>query len=340
MVPIKLNAMNIRDRKIYPTLIILLGLMGTLTSCHRYEPIADEHVQTDIPILLAPDSEWPDMVKVSGPIDEVGDLSDDGIVVWGRLNSDTEVFGQNGTKAKYPDWDYSPKKYWTVGSYTFASVLPASSFKTSDSDNGYTCTWNNDFTKASFSPPFNLKEDQIDLMTAFAAEEFTLDHINEVEEIQAVKLAFEHRLSLLNFTIKETLGTSIEVNSVKLYGNHAVASSITNEGSWILSEKTTSSAPFYTNSNKLTLSPTDTQLISGLLVFPESSGDLYVEVKYTETLSESTNVTTRRAKIPMEWLSGQSYSYKLEITPSSLVVIKKNGPGEWNIITDITHTFE
>lgn len=362
--------MNIRDRKIFYALMTLLGLMGVLTSCHREDPTPT--YETDIPISFAPSSDWPELTKAT-LYESNDDLEDDGIVIWGNLSiTDSDivypVFDDEdgiGTIATYPDWDYGPAKYWQPGTYTFASVLPASIFNSNlaDTDNNiapscgkYTASWleNDSFSRLDFNPSFDLSTDQIDLMTAFPDPiAFTEDHLNGKETMGAVQLDFKHTLALLNFSIVNAIGSesTITVNSVELYGNYAAAGYLTPDDGWSYDtdSKTDSETPFYAytwdKDNPVSKSETETAaLIQDLLVFPEApeEGDepskVIIEVYFKETLSSSENTTTRYAQIPMNWVAGQTYTYECRITPSSLVVIQKSDT-EWTEINDITHTF-
>lgn len=351
MVPMKTKkqtAMNIRDRKILPILMTLLGLMGALTSCHREDPTPSN--QTDIPITFAPSSDWPTLTKVSDIFRETGylydepaDLAGDGILIWGKIDGAESVF--DGVLAKCNNnWDYGePPVYWRLGKYSFASILPASKF------NG-TYTW--DDTKFTFNPALDLSVNQIDVMVASAQKEFTLYHLNG-EEIGDVQLNFAHTLSLLNITLVNGLGSesTITVNSVKLYGPHTTASSMTNviedgayKGTWDFVGNPTAGEgddDYYhyeqwSDSNPTSTSSTDeTTLVENLLVFPEkSSSMLTIEVKYTETLSSAEYITTRKAQVPMDWTAGKPYTYKLQVTPSSLLVLQKTDGGWTNITVD------
>lgn len=170
--------MNIRDLKRYFACLLLAGAGCVMASCEREEGPSDEPQQQGNPIEIAASAEWPDMDKpgTKALINGVGDLKDDGFVVWANWTKDpadnshftgnyesgtnNKVFGLNGTKVYAIDgdnngvfnpifqgggnqgnnnvdqWKYSPKQYWHRGRYTFAALLPASICNAQNAMNG------------------------------------------------------------------------------------------------------------------------------------------------------------------------------------------------------------
>ena len=354
--------MNIRDRKIYYALMTLIGLMGILTSCHR-EEIPNDPQQSETPISFTPNSDWPTLTK-STIFDETGylygepdDLAGDGIVVWGSVDG-TYVFGENGTTAEHTPngnsivWDYwttSEQKYWRPGTYTFASVLPASAFATVNPINTtdtYTATWSNDYTTLSFNPAFNLSTDQIDLMIAHASKEYTSAHMNGTEEIGSVNLSFSHTLALLNITLTNGLGSesTITVNSIKLYGNHASASAYDSyDLEWTFAQEAGSDNPYFTKefTECNTSDTTPVSLMENLLVFPEST-TLTIEVCYKENWKGvASKPITRKAEVPVEWSAGNQYTYPLKVTQSGVVLMGEPSVSPWpNDVTQAGNDIE
>lgn len=244
--------MNIIDIKTYPKYLLLLGVVLLSASCHREDPVEQEHL--GIPIQLAADTHWPDLTK--GTDDLIKDEKDfDGFVVWANVEWDNSnsisVFGGNGTKVYSPNWDYKPAQYWQMGTYNFAAVLPASVFSAtnfSPEDNSigtykgeHTVDDNgNSFLYFDFDDGFDLSQTQTDLMVAFQTAEITEDQYSAImsgvtdDAPGPVELNFYHQLSLLNFTIRnkiEVEGTSftpsINIKNIKIYGNHTTATSAT-----------------------------------------------------------------------------------------------------------------
>lgn len=234
-----------------------MGVLCTLTSCQRRPlpaPTPEYH-----PIELSVSSEWPVLTKA--PITGVEDLVGDGFVVWASWakNSDDEaiypgdyasgvtnaVFGINGTKVyagdlvsaptdtdpdrkDISDWTYYPLRHWHRGTYTFAAVLPESSFNASYGEGGQS---ENNITRISggyspsngisltFGEGFSLSSSQSDLMVVFTSE---ITSNPAVSTPHPVALHFkDHQLTRLIIeagSIEPQIG--IEITQIKIYGNH------------------------------------------------------------------------------------------------------------------------
>lgn len=142
-------------KKIYYIFLIMVAL---LSGCGKHsQPLPEEIFGTPIELDASADSQNPARGIVSG----VGDLKDDGFVVWGHWTKDATdaaiftgdyasgytnlVFGANGTTVYATDsnndevfnpavadtWYYTPRRYWHRGTYTFAAALPASAVNSS-----------------------------------------------------------------------------------------------------------------------------------------------------------------------------------------------------------------
>lgn len=339
--------------------MILLGYACALTSCHREDNPAAP-LQTDIPILMSASSEWPELTKVNPgqligdpAIDDKEELIGDGIRLWAFLNSKSIFSDVEGSEKGIvaladDDYAYEPERYWQVGHYSFAAILPSSFFdgesctcSIGEHDYSYVddaASWTMNFG----SEGFNLAESQYDVMTAFEDRDFTEEDVNLINqdpdsevvlERTTVNLDFSHQLALLNFNIKNEIGENsiVNIKNVKVFGNHTTAYSLTNEGVWnygsdineVVSdeEKPFFSADFENEDSGIS--------VENLLVFPETEGSIKVSVTYIESLADITDedgnliktppITKTTGEIPCDWSASKIYTYDLKISESEII---------------------
>ena len=193
-----------------------------------------------------------------GVIEDVSDLEGDGFIVWATWTKDKDdnsiftnnyadgfyenVFGDGGTKVIRTQgvWKYSPPKYWHRGIYTFAAVLPASTFNATYSDytpaeltNPYgTYTGGvvtNEDNTLSYNPSvitlhlgeegYDLSAEQDDIMVAY----YNVDNRSEnaPQTTNGVSLNFKHQMSQIAIeaaNIDENI--DITILQIEVSGNH------------------------------------------------------------------------------------------------------------------------
>ncbi len=229
----------------------------------------------------------------------------------------TDLFGENGVTVENISnvWTYSPLRYWQTGSYVFAGVMPSAAGTASFSAN-------NELTINFGTEGFDLSATQHDLMVAFTPK--------EVEKVSAtdVLLNFEHQLSLvvINGAYKETAG-KVRVDKIEVFGNTAKTA-----GNMVFTHdktKTKINASYSLDSQSVTdvdnvyqtiegaweLAPssTSTNIVSGLLVFPEEC-DFSIVVTYTDRYGNKDGVQkTKSAALHSNWEPGKKYTYTFNV---------------------------
>ena len=278
-----------------------------------------------------------DIFDENGNLVKEGNYKDFGFIALSNLtvdaNSDRQpsIFGANGTEVKYVSnaWTYSPLRFWQIGTYNFAGVMPSSIFNathnhTATTQPGTSIASLTETTDGSqltlnFGPNgFNLAETQTDLMVAFSSQT-----VQSSASAGRVDFDFTHQLALINIEVQ--IGdspTDIVVNNINIYGNRQVATVATfvnissgNDATiiaeWALGSRTTADNCYH--------QVTGTK-IENLLVFPESDSDiLTVAVSYTESYGTSTFFKTKYGEIDINWQAGKIYTYKTILTSDSIV---------------------
>ena len=278
-------------------------------------------------------------------ISGLDDLLGDGFVVWAQWTKDPEdnaqftgeyssgstdlVFGQNGTKVYYPDWNYSPRRFWHRGSYVFAAALPASFFNASHAKtdaekvgNAFTGTYADNVLTLDFGKDndgnakvFDLSATQDDLM-------FTTSHVdncgeNASEIASGVSLQFQNH----NFTQIVIEAASMDENAdiivdeLVFSGNHKSIigpmtvtfgeegtsldytidpSSITNPANPYraiedIDVRLQKSTFDGEGNRKLTYEP----IVTGLLVLPEET-PMTLDIKYRTSLAATPEITSEQ----------------------------------------------
>ena len=247
--------MIFKNIKTYAACVVLSGFMCALVSCDRKdEPVQVPATVTPIELSASTQDGF-----TKGAVSGVENLAGDGFVVWAQWTKDPDdpdqftgeyasgstnlVFGLNGTKVYYPDWNYSPKRFWQRGSYVFAAALPASFFnasyaKTDAELAGKNITASIDVNPTDDTESLNLKftgtgfvlgglgnvsgtspqpSAQPDLMYAFASVD------NKLENASKVSFNFVHTCSLLGVKLTSDSAKALKVKSVKIFGIHKSA---------------------------------------------------------------------------------------------------------------------
>ena len=355
--------MNIRDLMIYSKYLLLFGVVWALASCQREDKPLDVP-EDGTPIELSASSEWPTLTKATdGPINNLTNLVNDGIVVWAgwtKAANDNStfvgeystgatnlVFGENGTKVYYDgsSWDYSPKRFWHSGSYTFAAAVPASAFNATYANagdlSGKAITGSilsNNYKKLNltFATDFNLATNQKDIMVAFCEA----PQSNSSSTVKNDKITFkfeDHQLAMVNLQAKSSAATEVEIEEIKIYGNSYKASSVSFElidsevtPFWVLDDDNkTRLDNVYKQATKPTtgwvLSSTEINLLENLLVFPENltadASPLYISVKYSEKVPGTTDSfsTTKTQSVKVNFEAGKIYTYLFEIGSNGII---------------------
>ena len=378
----------------YSKYLLLVGVVWALASCQREDKPLDVP-ENGAPIELSASPEWPGFTK--GLIHGLSDLTGDGFVVWSSwtealtqtANSNAAVFGTYGTIVNAVDrdendvfnplqgdrWEYSPLKFWHDGFYTFAALLPASSFDTQISYNKLFSVHEGRVSGTATSPVYNNSlildgtvtlggvgssgftlEDQVDLMYAFENVKYSSTATNSTS---TVSFTFNHLWAQLGleFQSVEPNGKTIDIKQVKVYG---IPSSIDFDASVSLTSvqsknltsirkalagtsASTSAAPFAvfnkptegSDVQKWNVGSTKVKLVDGLMVFP---------VAFTST-PLTIEVTYGNGKILTgsissgELVSGNRYVYTLTLGANSINFGEPTVTG-WANRTDINVDIE
>ena len=300
-----------------------------MTGCGGHSPIDPDPVRPGLyPIQFGISA---DLEVESKTVIDNSNVTDFSFVAFGNLTVDgeqqTNIFGDYGANVSYENdaWTYSPLRYWQPGSYKFAAVMPFM---------GYTPSFNasNQLTLNFGTNGFDLASNQHDLMVAF-------DNVSNTEglmgkpdpdndnKIRAVNFNFQHQLSLviIKGVNKESMG-KIRIDKIEVYGNTAKTDGnmvFTYDGSSIDAdyeldtESVTEAENVYqTFTGSWVLTPsTTTEIVSGLLVFPEECDEFYIAVTYTDAYGSTNQVQTKKTsqKLEANWERGKKYTYTFNL---------------------------
>ena len=240
----------------------------------------------------------------------------------------TNIFGAEGAEVSFDPatngnagaWTYSPLRYWQTGSYFFAGVMPSEAGAAS-------FTETNELTLTFASGGFSLAEAQADLMVAFDAQT-----VQSTSAATPVNFNFQHQLALviIKGVNKESMG-KIRIDKVEVYGNTAKTDGnmvFTYDGSSIDAdyeldpESVTDADNVYqtfTGSWVLSPSTTSTEIVSGLLVFPEYC-DFSIVVTYTDYYGDKAGVQTTKSKtLASQWERGKKYTYTFGVSLDDII---------------------
>jgi hypothetical protein len=301
-------------RNLYIILSVIIAALSAMTSCHREEiPCDDSSVKDGMPIEFSRVSVTIDTKTETEPAAPSAPIND--FKVWASLTSNNNtqygIFGEIGTivsksiNGQSLSWLYSPLRYWRPGSYKFYAVSPVS-----HADGGLSSTGLN----LTFENGWNLSTDPVDLLLA------TSDVSNDV-----VSLEFDHLLSKISFSAKNISETPITITSVKISGNHKVATSMSyltqNTWGWesddTSDQQTLSLRETPTGSITLTNSYIPLTQDSGVLVFPESC-DLEVELTINHGISPG--YTKTKTILNTGWQAGKHYQYNIKVSPEYIEI--------------------
>ncbi len=342
--------MNISVMMTYSRYLLLAGVMCAFASCQR-EDLPSDETGNGKAIEISASSEWPKFTK--GLITDPDDLAGDGFVVWGAWKKDpsdkttylgdyssgtnNRVFGDNGTMVNYvdgSDWEYSPKKYWNRGTYTFAAVLPGSKFaatyNSGNSGAGYIAGLNvpatgNTSLEIDFGEGgFDLDGTQTDIMVAFS------DVDNKDESKTTVSLNFVHQLALVKFEASATDAT-VEVDEIilKSYKSKAESAEFNWSGNsvtpvWKLKDEKGNSS--HTNGTAGWVMTTDLQNMFEHLVLPQTATGAKVSITYTEHFDGASTETGKAVAKNVEvaipeitWEPSKIYTYRFTVTAEGII---------------------
>lgn len=231
------------------------------------------------------------------------------------------VFGSNGTEVTYgtDGWGYSPARYWQYGSYSFAGAMPSSAGFTASLD----AATHKQLTLHFGDGGYDLRAGQDDIMVGFDSRT-----VQSVSSAKPVKFDFEHQLSLvvIKGAYKETAG-KIRVDKIEVYGNTAKTAGnmvFTHDGTKINASYSLDSQSVTDEDNvyqkiegawELTPSAASTEIVSGLLVFPEECDEFYIAVTYTDAYGTTNQVQTTKTSPNLEpaWERGKKYTYTFNV---------------------------
>lgn len=292
--------------------MIFTIFMCAFISCNRDDNSVCQPQQSDIPIQFAALTEWPILSKA---IITEKNKTEYAFSVWANRTYDDvseTVFDCDEVKYYDNNWGYKGTKYWQLGDYSFAAVMPY-----------YSGSFDDDKITLDFSGGFSLKDTQTDLMVAFHEKSF--EDIDEITpETSTVALNFSHIFSLLNIKIStDAPEKSFKVRSITVYGIHEslngelvlgsdINGNIYNNISALMpDELTVKGSPyiFDNNSGEGWIITGVDAVITNLLVFPEVFSDetpLYIKIEYGEDDSKELKITSG------EWLSNHSYTYIID----------------------------
>lgn len=298
-------------------LSILFGAMIVFASCHREDIPCNETENAEYPIVFSTMTADLD-VKAESEEQTIAQIKTDGFHVWGsRTNgdqTDNNVFLSTGSDVTFnptsSSWIYSPVRYWSAGDYTFYAVSPKNLVTTGGF--GAAGVFN-----LNFGTGWDLSTTKTDLMLGKAIASGATK-LAEANGPTPVTLTFEHMLSMINFTAKNTEGreSTITITGVEISGNHYVAESWTMSGSARRWDFTDATAIWSVGlQNDVTLATDQFSAItSDVVVFPEDNFNLTVKVSYNITIDGATGSDTKSATIAPTWESGKIYTYQINLT--------------------------
>lgn len=332
---------------------ILLITILILTGCKDHQSYDPESAQSEnIPIEFGVSSDL--SVESKAPITT---NTDAGFIAFADLtvsgSDPVSVFGDGGQVVTHngSTWSYSPVRYWQVGSYFFAGVMPAADFYTaafSTNDQGnkqVTLDFGKD--ENDLKKGYDLAGIQADLMASFAPVQ-----MQNLASPSPVDFVFSHQLAWVVIeaaSMDAGLGDDgIMINELKVYGNSPAT-----EGDIVYT---------YNNGNitvdQTLVAPTDEEnvyktftpaagaaadkdwklvkhgaeapvydtLVPELLVFPEEC-TFYIIVTYTEDGIKK----TRKGFLAADWEAGKKYTYKLHLATDISFSVSVSGWGEENV---------
>lgn len=308
-------------KKVFNILSILFSAVTVFASCHREDIPCNETENTEYPIVFSTMTADLD-VKAESKEQTIAQIKTDGFHVWGsRTNggqTDNNVFLSTGTDVTFnatsSSWIYSPVRYWSARDYTFYAVSPRTIVTTGGFETDGSL-------KLNFANGWDLSTTKTDLMfgkaTASGAAKLAEDN-----GPSPVTLPFEHMLSIINFTAKNTENreSTITITGVEISGNHYVAESCTMSNSsrqWIFTDATAIWSVGLQDNVTLT---TDqfSAITSDVVVFPEDNFNLTVKVSFNITIDGATGSDTKFATITPTWESGKIYTYQINLTSDHL----------------------
>lgn len=308
-------------KNLYIILSVILTGLFTMASCHREEiPCDDLSVKDGKPIEFSSISVTIDTktttegstegeTESTTPTAPIEDFK-----VWASLTSNNTtqygIFGEEGTDVSKSingpmlSWVYSPLRYWRPGDYKFYAVSPASHAAGQLTGNGLNLTFQD----------WDLSANQVDLLLA------TSTTSNDV-----VSLQFDHLLSKISFSAKNISEIPITITSVKISGNHKVATSMSYpaQNPWGWNSDDTSvqqTLPLKeTPRGSITLTNSYIPLTqdSGVLVFPESCN---LEVELTINHGISPGYTKTKTILNTGWQAGKHYQYNIKVSPEYIEI--------------------
>lgn len=268
------------------------------------------------------------------------------------------VFGDAGQQVEYSNgsWAYSPLRYWQVGSYFFAGVMPATHPATSAAF--YTASLstneqgNKQITLDFGEGGYNLAEIQADLMAAFHSV-----NVTSLSNPASVDFDFNHQLAWVvieGASLDSSLDSDgITIEEVKVYGNRPSttgdivftynAGTVTVDQT--LADPTTAENVYKTftpvagaAANQdwhLSAAGSYDTIVPALLVFPEQC-KFTIVVRYIEKGIEKTKVGT----LSVNWEAGKKYTYKFHLATDITFSVSVSGWGDPVAVPDGDDTDE
>lgn len=305
-------------KNILNILSTLFGAVIVFASCHREDIPCNTPEESVYPITFSAVTAYLDTKSPETKDETIARIKADGFHVWGSRDNDSNVFTCDGIDVTYVAgtdgtsglWQYSPVRYWASGDYTFYAVSPKNFVSTGgfETDGSF---------KLNFGDGWDLSSTKIDLMLGKATASGA-SKLAEANGPTPVTLTFEHMLSMINFTAKNTEGreSTITITGVEISGNHYVAESCTMSSSsrqWNFADAT-AIWPVGLQNDVTLATDQFSAITSDLVVFPENNFNLTVKVSYNITIDGATGSDIKSATITPTWESGKIYTYQINLT--------------------------
>ena len=307
-------------RDLLNILSILLGVMVSITSCHRkdapyYDTIQDKNGS---PISFSHIN-----ASLETRADEATGTTTppiESFKVWasrtyGSGNSEQTSYSIfRGDVVDYDSdnssWEYSPVRYWQSGTYDFIAVsqYPDGTAGTLSAD-GLSLTFGTNGWDLTASPQ--------DLLLAATPDVSGDTRFNKTAP-SAVDLAFNHQLALVKFSAKnvDTKDVSLTITGIKIKGHHTVATGMVyNEAAAWSFPETVSGEESWSSEAGISISKTDyTEIPSEMLAFPQTCASLFLELTFSDTHNGVTTIgNIKTATISTAWETGKQYEYKINV---------------------------
>lgn len=308
-------------RNLLNILSILLGVMVSITSCHREDAPYDDTVQDEngSPISFSHIN-----ASLETRADEATGTTTppiESFKVWasrtyGSGNSEQTNYSIfRGDVVDYDSdnssWEYSPVRYWQSGTYDFIAVsqYPDGTAGTLSAD-GLSLTFGTNGWDLTASPQ--------DLLLAAAPDVSGDARFNKTAP-SAVDLAFNHQLALVKFSamnVETDEEVSITVTDIEISGHNTVATKLEPNKNpvWTFTQATAGGQSLSPETGTSISTEGYTEIPADILVFPQTCESLFLELTFNDTHNGVTTIgNIKTATISTAWETGKQYEYKINV---------------------------